>query len=81
MLSWLAAVVPSCLKEWRNIDGNLGRKCFFKKREYVNVSTFRCLSLFSGQQQDQGFDDKNRFSLLCSCIPTRALLKKADLQS
>lgn len=62
-LSWLSAVVPSCLKEWRIIDGNLGSKWgFFKKREHVNVSNFHCLGLFSGQQQDQGFDDKNRLS-------------------
>lgn len=65
VLSWLSVLVPSCLKEWRNLDGNLGSKCFFLRRESMfmfHVSNLHCLSLFSGQQQDQGLDDKNRLS-------------------
>lgn len=43
VLSWLSAVVPLCLREWRNIDGNLGRKWFFKKTEHVHVSKLSLL--------------------------------------
>lgn len=63
VLSWLSAVVPSGLRECRNIDGSWGSKCFFKNREHGNVSNLHCLSLFSGQQQDPGFDDRNKLSL------------------